>query len=277
MFCKGCTICKNNKSICYCYKCNKYLCKTCCIPHKKPYFFDCEIKGYNEKCKEHQKIKNIICTQCNINTCLICYNKKHKGHIKTSLDDYYKSIKNKYYKSLTQYIKQITKDFNITNKQLLSSFKECYTLFSNSFVNTAKFSNYSIITSFKNCFTLIKPKYHFNCNGLNIKYLFVRYDTDISSIEFDDTRAEPNTNKTPTISIIAILDNKNIFICFDSTMPKKDYDKFAIYDPTFHHCLYQEYIDFCGYSLIALETINIYYSAVTHVLYTKLRTNLYVF
>ena len=188
------------------------------------------------------KIKNIICTQCNINTCLICYNKKHKGHIKTSLDDYYKSIKNKYYKSLTQYIKQITK-----------------------------------VTSFKNCFTLIKPKYHFNCNGLNIKYLFVRYDTDISSIEFDDTRAEPNTNKTPTISIIAILDNKNIFICFDSTMPKKDYDKFAIYDPTFHHCLYQEYIDFCGYSLIALETINIYYSAVTHVLYTKLRTNLYVF
>ena len=91
--------------------------------------------NYNEKCKEHQKIKNIICTQCNINTCLICYNKKHKGYIKTSLDDYYKSIKNKYYKSLTQYIKQITK-----------------------------------VTSFKNCFTLIKPKYHFNCNGLNISF-----------------------------------------------------------------------------------------------------------
>ena len=113
-YCKGC-ICKNNKSICYCLKCNKYLCNNCCIFHINHLLFDCEVQEYQETCKEHQKDKNQICNQCKIAICSICFSTKHKGHSKTSMDEYYKATKNKYYRSITDYIKQITKKYNITN------------------------------------------------------------------------------------------------------------------------------------------------------------------
>lgn len=131
--------CLNNLSICYCFKCEQYVCKDCYLKHKWHFLLKTEIKNYNKICKCFYNYKNLIyCSICEQLFCKTCSKDLHKNHKlipfqkinvqlkKASSQESINLVIEKITSSITPQYQQNVKDDLIT---MLSLIAICFTTF----------------------------------------------------------------------------------------------------------------------------------------------------